>query len=186
MITMEIFMKNTVVIGAQWGDEGKAKITDLLAEKADIIIRYQGGCNAGHTVVTNGETYKFHLIPSGILYGDKICFIGAGTVIHPESFEKEISELKSQGVNLKGLKISPLASITLPYHIEMDGWSENNSGKGKIGTTKRGIGPTYTDKAARCVLKIQDLYSFEALNEKLDIILPLKNKILEKVSGIEP
>lgn len=179
-------MKNTVVIGAQWGDEGKAKITDLLAEKADIIIRYQGGCNAGHTVVTNGETYKFHLIPSGILYGDKICFIGAGTVIHPESFEKEISELKSQGVNLKGLKISPLASITLPYHIEMDGWSENNSGKGKIGTTKRGIGPTYTDKAARCVLKIQDLYSFEALNEKLDIILPLKNKILEKVYGIEP
>ena len=179
-------MKNRVVIGAQWGDEGKAKITDLLAEKADIIIRYQGGCNAGHTVVTNGETYKFHLIPSGILYGDKICFIGAGTVIHPESFEKEISELKSQGVNLKGLKISPLASITLPYHIEMDGWSENNSGKGKIGTTKRGIGPTYTDKAARCVLKIQDLYSFEALNEKLDIILPLKNKILEKVYGIEP
>ena len=179
-------MKNTVVIGAQWGDEGKAKITDLLAEKAAIIIRYQGGCNAGHTVVTNGETYKFHLIPSGILYGDKICFIGAGTVIHPESFEKEISELKSQGVNLKGLKISPLASITLPYHIEMDGWSENNSGKGKIGTTKRGIGPTYTDKAARCVLKIQDLYSFEALNEKLDIILPLKNKILEKVYGIEP
>ena len=179
-------MKNTVVIGAQWGDEGKAKITDLLEEKADIIIRYQGGCNAGHTVVTNGETYKFHLIPSGILYGDKICFIGAGTVIHPESFEKEISELKSQGVNLKGLKISPLASITLPYHIEMDGWSENNSGKGKIGTTKRGIGPTYTDKAARCVLKIQDLYSFEALNEKLDIILPLKNKILEKVYGIEP
>lgn len=179
-------MKNAVVIGAQWGDEGKAKITDLLAEKADIIIRYQGGCNAGHTVVTNGETYKFHLIPSGILYGDKICFIGAGTVIHPESFEKEISELKSQGVNLKGLKISPLASITLPYHIEMDGWSENNSGKGKIGTTKRGIGPTYTDKAARCVLKIQDLYSFEALNEKLDIILPLKNKILEKVYGIEP
>lgn len=179
-------MKNTVVIGAQWGDEGKAKITDLLAEKADIIIRYQGGCNAGHTVVTNGDTYKFHLIPSGILYGDKICFIGAGTVIHPESFEKEISGLKSQGVNLKGLKISPLASITLPYHIEMDGWSENNSGKGKIGTTKRGIGPTYTDKAARCVLKIQDLYSFEALNEKLDIILPLKNKILEKVYGIEP
>ena len=179
-------MKNTVVIGAQWGDEGKAKITDLLAQQADLIIRYQGGCNAGHTVVANGETYKFHLIPSGILYDKKICFIGAGTVIHPESFEKEITILKGQGVDLTKLKISPLASITLPYHIEIDGWSENNSGKGKIGTTKKGIGPTYTDKAARCVLKIQDLYSFEALNEKLDIILPLKNKILEKVYGIEP
>ncbi len=179
-------MKNTVVIGAQWGDEGKAKITDLLAEQSDLIIRYQGGCNAGHTVVANGETYKFHLIPSGILYEGKVCFIGAGTVIHPESFEKEISILKSQGVNLKGLKISPLASITLPYHIEMDGWSENNAGKGKIGTTKRGIGPTYSDKAARTALKIQDLYSFEALNEKLDMILPLKNKVLEKAYGLEP
>ena len=179
-------MKNTVVIGAQWGDEGKAKITDLLAEQSNLIIRYQGGCNAGHTVVAQGETYKFHLIPSGILYQGKICFIGAGTVIHPDSFEKEITTLKSQGVNLSGLKISPLASITLPYHIEIDGWSENNSGKGKIGTTKRGIGPTYSDKAARCVLKIQDLYSFEALSEKLDMILPLKNKTLEKVYGIEP
>ena len=179
-------MKNTVFIGAQWGDEGKAKITDLLAEQSVLIIRYQGGCNAGHTVVANGETYKFHLIPSGILYEGKVCFIGAGTVIHPESFEKEISILKSQGVNLKGLKISPLASITLPYHIEMDGWSENNAGKGKIGTTKRGIGPTYSDKAARTALKIQDLYSFEALNEKLDMILPLKNKVLEKAYGLEP
>ena len=179
-------MKNTVVIGAQWGDEGKAKITDLLSSHADLIIRYQGGCNAGHTVVTNGETYKFHLIPSGILYDKAICFIGAGTVIHPESFEKEVTELKSQGVNFKNLKISPLATITMPYHIEVDGWSESHSGKGKIGTTKRGIGPTYTDKMARCALKIQDLYSFEALNEKLDMILPLKNKMLEKVYGIQP
>ncbi len=179
-------MKNTVVIGAQWGDEGKAKITDLLAENADLIIRYQGGCNAGHTVVTGGQTYKFHLIPSGILYDNTICFIGAGTVIHPESFEKEMNELKSQGVNFKNLKISPLASITLPYHIEIDGYSEDNSGKGKIGTTKRGIGPTYTDKMQRIGLKIQDLYSYEALNEKLDIILPIKNKQLEKVYGLEP
>ncbi len=178
-------MKNTVVIGAQWGDEGKAKITDLLAEKADLIIRYQGGCNAGHTVVANGQTYKFHLIPSGILYDKAICFIGAGTVIHPESFEKEVNELKAQGVNFKNLKISPLATITMPYHIEVDGWSEANSGKGKIGTTKRGIGPTYTDKMARIALKIQDLYSFEALNEKLDMLLPIKNKTLEKVYGIE-
>ena len=178
-------MKNTVVIGAQWGDEGKAKITDLLAQKADLIIRYQGGCNAGHTVVVDGNTYKFHLIPSGILYGNNTCFIGAGTVIHPESFEKEMNELKAQGVDFKNLKISPLATITMPYHIEVDGWSEANSGKGKIGTTKRGIGPTYTDKMARIAFKIQDLYSYEALNEKIDMILPIKNKTLEKVYGIE-
>jgi len=178
-------MKNTVVIGAQWGDEGKAKITDLLAQNADLIIRYQGGCNAGHTVVANGKTYKFHLIPSGILYEKTVCMIGPGTVIHPESFKKEYEELKAQGVDFKNLKISPLATITMPYHIEVDGWSEANSGKGKIGTTKRGIGPTYTDKMARIALKIQDLYSLDALNEKLEMILPIKNKTLEKVYEIE-
>ena len=179
-------MKNTVVIGAQWGDEGKAKITDILASNADLIIRYQGGCNAGHTVVANNQTYKFHLIPSGILYDNTTCFIGSGTVIHPESFEKEINELKLQGVKFNNLKVSPLATITMPYHIEVDGWSEANSGKGKIGTTKRGIGPTYTDKMARIAFKIQDLYSLDALNEKIEMILPLKNKTLEKVYGIEP
>lgn len=178
-------MNNTVVIGAQWGDEGKAKITDLLAEKADLIIRYQGGCNAGHTVVTNGKTYKFHLIPSGILYDNTVCFIGAGTVIHPESFKKEMEELKSEGVNFKNLKISPLASITMPYHIEVDGYSEMHAGKGKIGTTRKGIGPTYTDKMARIGLKIQDLYSYEALSEKLDMLLPIKNKTLKNVYGLE-
>ena len=178
-------MKNTVVIGAQWGDEGKAKITDLLAEQADMIIRYQGGCNAGHTVVTNGKTYKFHIIPSGILYDETICFIGAGTVIHPESFERELNELKSEGVDLKNLKISPLASITMPYHIEVDGYTEAHAGKGKIGTTKKGIGPTYTDKYARIGFKIQDLYSYEALSEKLDMVLPIKNKTLKQVYGLE-
>ncbi len=178
-------MNNTVVIGAQWGDEGKAKITDLLAQKADLIIRYQGGCNAGHTVVTNGKTYKFHLIPSGILYDNTVCFIGAGTVIHPESFKKEMEELKTEGVNFKNLKISPLASITMPYHIEIDGYCESTAGKGKIGTTKKGIGPTYTDKMARIGLKIQDLYSYEALSEKLDMILPIKNKMLKNVYGLE-
>lgn len=176
-------MKNTVVVGAQWGDEGKAKITDLLAEYADVIIRYQGGCNAGHTVVANNETYKFHLIPSGVLYKNKFCFIGAGTVIHPETFLEETNELKERGVDLSSLKISPLASITLPYHIDIDGISESSSGKNKIGTTKKGIGPTYSDKIGRYGLKIQDLYDEEALNERLDAILPLKNKILEKVFG---
>lgn len=179
-------MKNTVVVGAQWGDEGKAKITDLLAEKADFIIRYQGGCNAGHTVVANGKTFKFHLIPSGILYKNKICLIGTGTVILPEYFEQEVSDLISQGIDVSGLKISPLATITMPYHTEIDGYSEDNAQKGKIGTTKKGIGPTYTDKMARIALKIQDLYSPETLSEKLDIILPLKNKQLKEVYGLEP
>ena len=174
-------MKNTVVVGAQWGDEGKAKITDLLAEYADVIIRYQGGCNAGHTVVANNETYKFHLIPSGVLYNNKFCFIAAGTVIHPETFLKETQELIERGVNLSSLKISPLASITLPYHIDIDGISEQTSGKDKIGTTKKGIGPTYSDKIGRYGLKIQDLYDEELLNARLDAILPLKNKMLEKV-----
>ena len=176
-------MKNTVVVGAQWGDEGKAKITDLLAEYADVIIRYQGGCNAGHTVVANNETYKFHLIPSGVLYDNKFCFISAGTVIHPETFLKETEELIERGVNLSTLKVSPLATITLPYHIDIDGISENTSGKNKIGTTKKGIGPTYSDKIGRYGLKIQDLYDEEALNARLDAILPLKNKMLEKVFG---
>ncbi len=176
-------MKNTVVVGAQWGDEGKAKITDLLAEYADVIIRYQGGCNAGHTVVANNETYKFHLIPSGVLYDNKFCFIGAGTVIHPETFLQETQELIERGVNLSTLKISPLATITLPYHIDIDGISESTSGKNKIGTTKKGIGPTYSDKIGRYGLKIQDLYDEESLNARLDAILPLKNKMLEKVYG---
>lgn len=171
-------MNNTVVVGAQWGDEGKAKITDLLATKADLIIRYQGGCNAGHTVVVDDKTYKFHLIPSGILYEGKTCFIGAGTVIHPETFQREIEELIKEGISLKGLKVSPLASITMPYHIDVDGFREDNAKKGKIGTTKKGIGPTYTDKIGRYGLKIEDLYCKEALSEKLDMFLPRKNKML--------
>lgn len=178
-------MANNVVVGAQWGDEGKAKITDLLAQDADLIIRYQGGCNAGHTVVAHDKTFKFHLIPSGILYDGKTCFIGAGTVILPESFEQEINGLIEDGIDVSRLKINPLASITMPYHTEVDGYSESTAGKGKIGTTKKGIGPTYTDKMARIGLKIEDLYSEEALSEKLDIILPIKNKTLEKVYGLK-
>ena len=177
-------MGNTVVIGAQWGDEGKAKITDLLAQDADMIIRYQGGCNAGHTVVVNDETFKFHIIPSGILYKNKICMIGAGTVIHPESFEKELNELIERGVDVSGLKISPLASITMPYHIDLDGASENSKSETSIGTTKKGIGPTYSDKIGRYGFKIQDLFDDETLNARIEAILPLKNKILKEVYGL--
>ena len=175
---------NRVVVGAQWGDEGKAKITDLLASNADLIIRYQGGCNAGHTVVAHNKTFKFHLIPSGILYNGKTCFIGAGTVILPEYFEEEVQGLIKEGIDISGLKINPLASITMPYHTEVDGYSEDTAKKGKIGTTKKGIGPTYTDKMARIGLKVQDLYSTE-LSEKLDIILPIKNKTLKEVYGLK-
>ena len=178
-------MANKVVIGAQWGDEGKAKITDLLAQDADLIIRYQGGCNAGHTVVAHGKTFKFHLIPSGILYKGKTCLIGNGTVVLPEYFEQEIEGLKKENIDLSGLKVSPLATITMPWHTEVDGYSEDNAKKGKIGTTKKGIGPTYTDKMARIALKIEDLYSKEALEEKLDVILPLKNKQLKEVYGLK-
>ncbi len=176
---------NKIVVGAQWGDEGKAKITDLLAEKADLIIRYQGGCNAGHTVVAHNKTFKFHMIPSGILYGGKICVVGAGTVILPDSFKEEVEGLIKDGIDVSGLKISPLASVTMPYHTEVDGYSESIATKGKIGTTKKGIGPTYTDKAARIGIKVQDLYNEETLSEKLDVILPIKNKTLEKVYGLK-
>lgn len=176
-------MENTVVIGAQWGDEGKAKITDLLSEQADLIVRFQGGCNAGHTVVHGGKIYKFHLVPSGILYKGKTCFIGNGCVIHPETLEKEISDLKALGVDLSNLKISPLATLTMPYNIQMDGLSENSLKNSKIGTTRKGIGPTYSDKIARIALKVQDLFDIDTLNERIDVILPQKNAILEKVYG---
>lgn len=178
-------MENCVVVGAQWGDEGKAKITDLLAENSDLIIRYQGGCNAGHTVVAHGKTFKFHLIPSGILYEGKTCLIGNGTVILPEYFQEEIDGLKKENIDLSGLKVSPLASITMPWHTEVDGYSESTAGKGKIGTTKKGIGPTYTDKMQRIGLKIEDLYSDIALSEKLDVILPIKNKQLKEVYDLK-
>ena len=182
-------MKNTVVVGAQFGDEGKAKITDLLAQDADFIIRYQGGCNAGHTVVADNKKYKFHLVPSGILYENKICFIGAGVVICLESFRNEIKELINEGIPKerfeKNLKISPLANITMPWHIDTDGINENNLGKNKIGTTKKGIGPTYTDKYARIGIRVEDLFNEETLNHKLNIILPLKNKIIDKVYGLK-
>lgn len=174
-------MSNVIVIGAQWGDEGKAKITDLLADYANVIVRYQGGCNAGHTVVVDGEVFKFHLIPSGILYKGKTCLIGNGVVIYPEVLKKEIDSLLSRGVDTSGLKISPLAHITMPYHIDIDSYSEKCLGKNKIGTTNRGIGPTYVDKFNRTGIRVEDLYDTELLESKLDVILDLKNKQLEKV-----
>ncbi|MEI7475106.1 MAG: adenylosuccinate synthase [bacterium] len=179
-------MTNVVVIGAQWGDEGKAKITDLLSEYADLIIRYQGGCNAGHTVVVDNKTYKFHLIPSGVLYDNKTCIIGPGTVINPPSLTEELDGLKEQGISTDKLYISTLAHITMPWHIDIDSNSEKSLGKNKIGTTNKGIGPTYTDKYNRLGIRAEDLLDVETLSEKLDVILPQKNEILEKIYGLKP
>ena len=182
-------MKNTVVVGAQFGDEGKAKITDILASQADLIVRFQGGCNAGHTVVADGVKYKFHVIPSGILYGGKTCFIGAGVVLYPKSFKAELEDMIANGLSRekieKSLKISPLAHITMPYHIDLDGIQEEKFGKNKIGTTKKGIGPTYTDKYARQGIRIEDLFDEELLSKKVDIILERKNLELKNLWGLK-
>lgn len=180
-------MSAVVVLGAQWGDEGKAKIIDLLAEKADVIIRYQGGCNAGHTVVHQGETFKFHLIPSGVLYANKQCVIGPGTVIYPEVFQQELNALRERGIKVNGLTISARAHITLPYHVAIDEARENRLGDNKIGTTKRGIGPTYEDKVGRVGLRAGDLMLSDALlTQRLESIVADKNPILQNVYGLPP
>lgn len=170
-----------MVVGAQWGDEGKAKIVDLLAEKADYVVRYQGGNNAGHTVTANGKKYKFHLVPSGILYPGKKCFIGNGTVIDPKALLAEMQALAEQGIDLAALKISPLAHVTMPYHILIDAAQEEARGDSKIGTTVRGIGPTYADKISRNGIRIKDLIDAQALKTRLSAVLPEKNNILTKL-----
>jgi adenylosuccinate synthase len=162
-----------VIVGAQWGDEGKGKITDLLAERADAVIRFQGGNNAGHTIVRNGETWKLHLMPSGILYPGKTCVIGNGVVIDPKVLTDELDELRRRDVDTSGLRISANAHMIMPYHMMLDDAGEARLGKLKIGTTRRGIGPAYADKASRIGIRVQDL-----LDEKI-----LKKKI---VAALEP
>lgn len=179
-------MANVIVIGSQWGDEGKAKIVDLLSKNADYIVRYQGGSNAGHTVTVGGKKYKFHLIPSGILHGDKVCIIGAGTVIDPRVILGEMASLKEQGLDLSGLQISAKAHVTMPYHLMIDRAQEDARGSKKIGTTCRGIGPTYADKSERNGIRMCDLVEPEEFLEKLKIIVPQKNIILERLFGLEP
>ncbi len=166
-------MSGIVIVGAQWGDEGKGKITDLLAERADAVIRFQGGNNAGHTIVRNGETWKFHLMPSGILYPGKTCVIGNGVVVDPKVLTEELDELRHRGVDTSGLRVSANAHLIMPYHMMLDDAGEARLGKLKIGTTRRGIGPAYADKASRIGIRVQDL-----LDEKI-----LKKKI---VAALEP
>jgi adenylosuccinate synthase len=179
-------LANVIVVGAQWGDEGKGKITDLLSRSADVVVRYQGGVNAGHTVVVKDQTFKLHLIPSGILYPDTDCIIGSGTVIDPQILLEEIDRLEALGVVTDRLFISETAHITMPYHRLIDQASEEKRGDRKIGTTKRGIGPTYADKADRTGLRAIDLMDSENLRDRLTRAVEYKNTILEKLYELPP
>ncbi len=171
-------MSGLVVVGAQWGDEGKGKITDLLAERADVVIRYQGGNNAGHTIVRGDEVYKFHLIPSGILYPGKLCLIGNGVVVDPRVITEEINALNGRRVDTQGLKISANAHLIMPYHRMLDHAGETRLGKLQIGTTRRGIGPCYADKAARLGIRVQDLLDEKILRQKIMAALEPKRQSL--------
>ncbi|MGK7901252.1 MAG: adenylosuccinate synthase [Hormoscilla sp.] len=179
-------MANVIVIGAQWGDEGKGKITDLLSKSADVVVRYQGGVNAGHTIVVQGQTFKLHLIPSGILYPDTQCVIGNGTVVDPQVLLGEIDQLEALGVSTKNLKISENAHVTMPYHRLIDQASEEKRGTHKLGTTKRGIGPTYADKSERTGIRVIDLMEPETLRKQLRWTINYKNVILEKLYALPP
>src|SRR2546423_6707218 len=178
-------MPATVVVGAQWGDEGKGKIVDLLAEHSDLVCRYNGGPNAGHTIVADGETFKLRHMPSGILRG-KECVIGAGCVVDPAVFVEELDDLESRGVSTAGLHLSTNAHVVMPWHVAIDQGGERRLGKLKIGTTKRGIGPTYADKAFRLGIRIQDLFDPKILRQKLEVALAEKNVWLERVYGAPP
>jgi adenylosuccinate synthase len=171
-------MPGIVIVGAQWGDEGKGKITDLLAERADAVVRFQGGNNAGHTIVRNGETWKLHLMPSGILYPGKLCIIGNGVVIDPKVLTEELDELRRRGVDTSGLKISANAHMIMPYHLMLDDAGEAKLGKLKIGTTRRGIGPCYADKASRIGIRVQDLLDEKILKQKIVAALEPKRLAL--------
>ncbi|MDG2616749.1 adenylosuccinate synthase [Thermoleptolyngbya sichuanensis A183] len=179
-------MANVVVIGAQWGDEGKGKITDLLSKSADVVVRYQGGVNAGHTVVVQGQTFKLHLIPSGILYPTTECIIGSGTVIDPKVLLGELDQLEKLGVSSENLLISETAHVTMPYHLMIDAAAEEQRGSHKIGTTKRGIGPTYADKSERTGIRVVDLMDAEGLRDQLTWTIEYKNVILEKLYNLPP
>ena len=172
-------MKNIVVVGSQWGDEGKGKIVDWLSEQADVVIRFQGGHNAGHTLVIDGVTYKLRLLPSGIVRKNKISIIGNGVVVDPWALLDEIEEIESKGVkvNIENFIISESANLILPFHREMDEIREDSAGKGKIGTTRRGIGPAYEDKVGRRSIRVMDLRSEKNLNKRLEDVLIHHNAI---------
>ena len=179
-------MSSVVVIGAQWGDEGKGKVVDYLAQKADAVVRYSGGSNAGHTVVVNDVAYKLRLLPSGILYHGKVCILGNGVVINPGVVLQEIKEMHEKGVDISRIAISDRAHVVLPYHQLLDALQEEALGSARIGTTKGGIGPCYMDKVARVGIRMCDLVDKDVFAEKLKINMAAKNAILTKIYGAEP
>ncbi len=181
-------MPNVVVVGTQWGDEGKGKIVDLLTEQAQMVVRYQGGNNAGHTLVVGGEKFIFHLIPSGILHPGTLCCIGNGVVLDPEVFLDEIDRVLSRGLQVgpENLRVSERTQVIMPYHKRLDLARERAKGEGKIGTTGRGIGPCYEDKVARRGIRVADLVDPQLFKAKLTEILPEKNFLLEKLLEDEP
>ncbi len=175
-------MPATVVVGTQWGDEGKGKLTDLLAKEMSLVVRYQGGHNAGHTVVVDGETYALQLIPSGILHPSIINVIGNGVVVDPAVLVREVEDLEARGIDASArLRVSGNAHLVMPYHQELDRMSERFLGRNKLGTTKGGIGPAYADKATRIGLRVQDLLDPKIFRQKLDLVVKEKNQILAKV-----
>jgi adenylosuccinate synthase len=179
-------MPATVIVGAQWGDEGKGKIVDLLAERSDLVCRYQGGPNAGHTIIAGGETYKLHHIPSGILYPDTLCVLGAGCVVDPEVLVRELDDLEARGVPTEPIRLSGNAHLVMPWHVALDQASERRLGRLQIGTTRRGIGPAYADKYARLGIRVQDLLDEKILRQKIEVALAEKNVWLERVYGAAP
>ena len=179
-------MSGYVVVGTQWGDEGKGKIVDVLSEKADMIVRFQGGNNAGHTVVVNGEKHILHLLPSGCLHEHAKCIIGPGVVVDPFVLLEELSILESKGMSTKHIYISERAHLIMPYHIKLDQLQEEKAGKNKIGTTKRGIGPCYADKYTRIGLRVHDLVHLDAFKERLAYALSLKNEQIINIYHDEP
>jgi len=175
-------MPGVVIVGAQWGDEGKGKVVDLLAERASTIVRFQGGNNAGHTIVREGQEFKFHLIPSGILHSEKTCVIGNGVVVDPRVLLGEIDGLKRAGVSVNKLRISANAHLIMPYHVLLDSAGETKLGKLSIGTTRRGIGPCYADKALRLGIRVQDLLDEKILRTKIRAALEPKQQALRELS----
>ena len=173
-------MPSTVIVGAQWGDEGKGKIVDLLAARADVVARFQGGNNAGHTIVHGDEVFKFHLIPSGILYPDTICVIGNGVVVDPAVLTGEIDGLRERGVDTSNLRLSANAHLIMPYHLMLDQVGEAKLGKREIGTTRRGIGPCYADKALRLGIRVQDMLDEKILKQKIIAALQPKAQQLRE------
>ena len=179
-------MAGYVVVGSQWGDEGKGKIVDVLGDKMDMVVRFQGGNNAGHTVVVEGEKTVLHLLPSGVLHQDALCVIGPGVVVDPFVLLKEIDELESRGVNTEHVKISGRAHLIMPYHVKLDELQETRLAGNKIGTTKRGIGPCYADKYTRIGLRACDLVDFDNFKSKLATTLSIKNEQIVKLYEEEP